>query len=199
MRWLPFLAAAALGYVVVAAPAVTSVVLSDHDLTNLLRFAALCVAVGVAFLLDDPAARSIVTVPTGRLTRHAVRAALVLPVVGAWWAVAVVTTIAGAEHDIGKTVPVWAVTLEAGTLVATALCLAAVGLLGAANGMASTVAAPALLALATVLYLLPERIALFLAPGDPQWTAAHGRWWLLLAIAFAVGIWASRSRVSRIA
>ncbi|MCE0447706.1 hypothetical protein LT493_37945 [Streptomyces tricolor] len=87
---------------------------------GLLRGAALAGALGLAFLLDDPARDGTTTVPTGRAARTALRVALVAPVAALWWAAALLL-VPGAHRP-----PAGAVTLEAGTACALALAAATV-------------------------------------------------------------------------
>ncbi|MGN9907477.1 hypothetical protein ACTMTJ_07960 [Phytohabitans sp. LJ34] len=196
MPWALFLAAAGLGLVIVAGPAVSTVSLRDEDLLGLLRVAAACGAVGIAFLLDDPAARSIATVPTPRLLRHLLRAALAAAVAGAWWAALLGATVAGAEDGAAATLRLGGVTIEAAALAATALALAAARL-RMGDGAAGLLAGPGVLVLATAAVLLPARWALYVPPGDDRWAAAHGRWALLLAAALIALLWAGRDPVHR--
>jgi hypothetical protein len=188
--WGVFLAAAGVGLAIVAVPAATTVALTDKDLVNLLRAAAICGALGLGFLLDDPAARSIATVPTSRPVRYAVRAGVILPAVAAWWALVLVITVAGAADGIGATLPLGGATAECAALGAIALMVAAVRLRGdrESGGLA---AFPALLALVVTASLLPRGMALFVPPATAQWAPAHGRWAVLLAIAVAGSMWAS--------
>jgi hypothetical protein len=195
MSWLPFLAAAGFGLLIVAVPAAMSVVLSDEDLVRLLRLAALCGALGVAFLLDDPAARLIATVPTPRVVRHAVRAAVALAAAALWWAAVVATTVAGAHKEVAAHLPLWDASLEAAAFATAALALAAARSRNGTAG-AGAMAAPAALVLAFLLSRLPERLALLVVPGDPRWEAAHDRWAVLLAVAVAGLLWAGHEPVS---
>ncbi|GLH98739.1 hypothetical protein [Phytohabitans aurantiacus] len=195
MSWLPFLAAAGFGLVIVAVPAAMTVVLSDEDLIRLLRLAGLCGAVGVAFLLDDPAARVIATVPTPRVVRHAVRAAVALVAAALWWVAVVAITVAGADKEVAAHLPVWDASLEAVAFASAALALAAARSRGSGAG-AGVVAAPAVLVLALLLSRLPERLAMLVAPGDPRSDAAHDRWAALLALAIAGLLWAGHEPVS---
>jgi hypothetical protein len=198
MRWRPFLAAAGLGLAIVVVPAVSSVTLANHNLVTLLRVAAVCGALGAAFLLDDPAARSIATAPAGRLLRLAVRAGLALPAVAAWWAAAVAITVAGAGPDLpAATLRLGGTTLEAAAMLAVALGLAVVAGRDAADGVGSTVAGVGLLLLMAGVAVLPERAALFVVPDDPRWRAVHGWWALVLAVAVAAAIWTGREPLTR--
>jgi hypothetical protein len=192
MKWGPLLIAAGLGLAVVAVPAVLSVRLTAGHLTTLLRIAAACGALGVAFLLDDPATRTTPTVPTSRLVRHAVRAAIALPVAGVWWAATLTVATIGVQPAVTAALPRTALTLEAAALVAAALVLAASGLRFAADGTAGPLAAPALLMLLAIVWFMPYRVALILGPADPHWASAHRRWAVLLIAAVIGFVWASR-------
>lgn len=194
MSWLPFLAAAGLGLLIVAVPAALSTVFSDEDLVRLLRIAAICGALGIAFLLDDPAARLIATVPTPRVVRHAVRAALALTATALWWAAVVAATVAGADDEVAAHLPLWDTTLEAAAFAGCALALAAARSRNGTTG-AGPVAAPVVLVLALLLTRLPERLAMMVVPADPRWDAAHDRWAILLAAAAGVLLLASHEPV----
>jgi fluoroquinolone transport system permease protein len=189
MQWGPFLAAAGLGLAIVAVPAAATVTLTGEDLVGLLRAAAVCGALGVGFLLDDPAARSIATVPTPRPLRYAVRAGVILPAVAVWWALVLVVTVAGAADGIGAALPLGGVTVEAAALSAAALAVATARLRGArlrgGRDSGGIVAFPALLVLVVAASQLPPALALFVSPEDPGWPAAHTRWAILLAAATA--------------
>jgi hypothetical protein len=188
MAWGPFAVATGLGLAILIVPEILSDRLTAAHLTTLLRIAAACGALGVAFLLDDPAARSISTVPTSRLVRHAIRAGIAVPVTAAGWAVALAVTTFGPKAAL----PRGTLTLEAAALVAVAFALAAAGLRVTTEASAGTLAAPALLILLAIVWFVPRRVALILAPDDPQWTAAHHRWAALLIAAVITFILASR-------
>lgn len=191
MKWGSLTVAAGLGLAVVAVPAFLPVRLTAGSLTTLLRIAAACGALGVAFLLDDPATRSTPTVPTSRLIRHAIRAGLALPVTGIWWATTLAVATLGVEAGTAATVPRAALTLEAAALIAVAFGLAASGLRFSTDGSAGALAAPTLLIMLAIMWFLPYRVALILTPNDPHWASAHHRWAALL-IAAAIGfVWAS--------
>ncbi|WP_449488250.1 hypothetical protein [Streptomyces purpurascens] len=74
----------------------------------LLRVAILAFAMGLVFLLDDPARHTTATVPTPRPVRIALRVGLVAPVVAAWWTAALLLV----PRDLRP--PVADITLEAG-------------------------------------------------------------------------------------
>jgi hypothetical protein len=192
MKWGPFVVATVLGLVILIVPEILSDRLTATHLTTLLRITAACIAVGVAFLLDDPATRSISTAPTAALIRHAVRAGIALPATGIGWAVALTVTTLGTKAAVAAALPRGALTLEAAALVAVAFGLAAGGLRFTTDGSAGTFAAPTLLVLLAVAWFIPRRAAMILAPTDPHWAASHRRWAAVLIAAVALFIWASR-------
>ncbi|GAA2234486.1 ABC transporter [Streptomyces indiaensis] len=148
----------------------------------LLRAAILVFALGLAFLLDDPARHTTATVPTRRPVRLALRVALAVPAAAAWWLVALLLV----PPDVRP--PVADLTLEAGA----AFVLAVAG--GAAVVRFSELTRPgrslaAGLLTTSVLAMLfwPGRWALFVPVEDERWGAAHDRWAVLLAVAVILG------------
>jgi hypothetical protein len=197
MTWWPLVVGALLGSAIVVVPEALIDRLTGTHLTSLVRLAALCVALGAAFLLDDPATRSIPTVPTSRLVRHLVRVTMALPAVALWWTLLLGLAKTTGHHEAAVHLPVAALTLEAATLLAVALALAAVAQRRTADGNTGVVAAPGLLLLAAVAWLLPHPVALILSPTDPRWTASHHRWAAVLATALMAFLWAGHERGRR--
>ena len=197
VAWRPVLAGAALGPAVLLVPEALTTRLTGTHLTTLARIAAICFALGAAFLLDDPASRSTVTVPTSRLARNLVRVALAGPAVALCWALMLVLVKTTGHHAAAAQLPVAGLTLEAATLLAAALAVSAMAQRRTVTGTTSIVAAPAVLLLAVVAWLLPAPVALVVKPADPHWTAAHQRWGAVLAIALVVFGWAGRERGRR--
>ncbi|MEU6914904.1 ABC transporter [Streptomyces olindensis] len=149
----------------------------------LLRAAILAFAMGLVFLLDDPARHTTSTVPTSRPLRVALRVALVAPAVAAWWTVALLLV----PPDIRP--PVAAVTLEAGAAFALAVAGAvAVVRCSDLTRPGPPVAAGLLTSSLLALLLSPPWWALFVPVDDDRWAAAHDRWAVLLAGAVAVGV-----------
>lgn len=87
---------------------------------NLLRAAALTFALGLAFLLDDPARHITTAVPTRRPVRVGLRVALVAPSAVLWWTAALFLIPEQARPPMG------AMTLEATATAVLALAAAAV-------------------------------------------------------------------------
>ncbi|MBW3652254.1 MAG: ABC transporter [Actinobacteria bacterium] len=157
-----------------------------------LRLAAVALCIGAAFVLDDPAAQSLAASPTPLLFRRLLRIALLLPLVGALWAVVL--------WRAGETLAT-ALTLELATMLVVTLAVAALAAPLVADCRGGLAAAPALLVLlAAALLVLPARWTLFAAgPGDPGWEASHIRWALLLATAAAAFLIASRDPAASLA
>ncbi|MEU6353510.1 ABC transporter [Streptomyces sp. NPDC047072] len=151
---------------------------------NLLRAAALVFALGLAFLLDDPARHTTAPVPARRWVRAGLRVGLVLPVAALWWTAVLALVPEQARPPVG------AVTLEAAAVAALALAGAAVTLRFTDEPEPGPSVAAGLLTVAVVAPLLtPARWSLLVAPGDPRWEASHTRWaWLLAAAAL---VWAA--------
>ncbi len=169
-RTVPWLA------LVGAAVVAVAVVRLGEAQTLHVRLSALALCIGGAFLLDDPAAETLESVPASLLFRRLLRLSLALPVLAAAWALVV------GSADVDRAT--WGLTLEACALLAVTLAVAA-----RAGGVA---AGPTLLALFGLAALLPSRWALLVSgPEDPRWMAAHARWALVLAAGLAAFAWAS--------
>ncbi|MGK3944772.1 ABC transporter [Streptomyces caeruleatus] len=149
---------------------------------NVLRAAALVLALGLAFLLDDPARRLTAPVPTRRWVRTGLRVALVVPVAALWWAAALALVPEEARPPLG------AVTLEAATTAALALAAAALAVRCTDEPEPGPSVAAGVLTLALLApLLLPARWDLFVPLGAPDWEAAHLRWAVVLAGALLLG------------
>jgi len=138
-------------------------------------------ALGLAFLLDDPARHTTAPVPTRRPARHALRVALVAPVTAAWWTAAVLLVPDGIRPPVGD------VTLEAGAAFTLALAASAAAVRFTQAAEPGQAVAGAVLTTAVLgLLLWPERWALFVATQDPKWAQAHDRWGMVLVGAVVV-------------
>ncbi|MFC3573238.1 ABC transporter [Streptomyces yaanensis] len=183
-RTLPWPVLGAAGGSGLALAAVTRLVPGELDTTPaliLLRAAALVFALGLAFLLDDPARHLTEAVPTRRPVRTALRMALVAPPAGLCWTAALLLVPGEIRPPAG------AVTLEAAALAALALIGAAAAVRFTDEPQPGARVAAMLLATTVLAVLLRPRWALFVAEGDPGWAAAHQRWAVLLALILLVG------------
>ncbi|MGQ4381866.1 ABC transporter [Streptomyces sp. SAS_270] len=150
---------------------------------NLLRAAALAFALGLAFLLDDPARHTTEAVPARRPLRAGLRLALVLPLAALWWTAALLLVPEGARPPVGGA------TLEAAAVAALVLAGAAAAVRLSGGAEPGTVVAAGFLAFAVAVpLLLPDRWPLLVQVGSVHWDAAHARW--AGALAAAVPAWA---------
>ncbi|AMW11355.1 ABC transporter [Streptomyces qaidamensis] len=150
---------------------------------SLLRAAILAFAVGLAFLLDDPARHSTAAVPTPRPVRVALRVALAVPAAAAWWTVALLLVPPGVRPPVGD------ITLEAGAAFVLAVTGAAAAVRFSEVTRPGLPAASGLLATAVLAMLFwPGRWALFVPVEDERWAAAHDRWGVVLAGAVVLGV-----------
>src|SRR5262249_11343637 len=129
---------------------------------------------------------------TPRLARNLVRGVLGVPALALWWALMLRLARTTGHHAAAADLPVAALTLEAATLLATALALSALAQRRTVDGNTSVVAVPGLLLVVAVAWPLPHPVELVLDPTDPHWTASHYHWTAVLATALAAFLWASR-------
>jgi hypothetical protein len=148
----------------------------------LLRVAILAFAMGLVFLLDDPARHTTATVPTPRPVRIALRVALVVPFAAAWWTVALLLV----PQELRP--PVADLTLEAGAAFVLAVAAAAVAVRCSDVARPGPRLAAGLLTSAMLVQLFwPGRWALLVPVQDERWAAAHDRWAVVLAGAVVLG------------
>ncbi|MBC2904046.1 ABC transporter [Streptomyces sp. PSKA01] len=185
LPWRALGAAAALGLLVAGASRLPAG-FSPWLALNALRAAALAFALGLAFLLDDPARHTTATVPTPRPVRQALRLALVAPFAALWWTAAVLLVPAEVRPPVG------AVTLEAATVCALALAGAAAAIRRTDEPEPGVGVGAGLLTVAVLAPLLwPDRWELFVTVGDPEWADAHERWGVVLTVALVgCAVWA---------
>ncbi|GGS62783.1 ABC transporter [Streptomyces violaceus] len=149
----------------------------------LLRAAILAFAMGLVFLLDDPARHTTAAVPTPRPVRIALRVALVVPVAAAWWTVALLLV----PQELRP--PVADITLEAGAAFVLAVAAAALAVRRSDIARPGPRLAAGLLTSAVLVLLFwPGRWALLVPVEDERWAAAHDRWAVVLAGAVLVGV-----------
>ena len=156
----------------------------DDDATAVmvLRGIAVLLAAALALAVDEPAAALLDATPTPMVERLAARltlcAVLVLP---SWGAALALTSLRGAD------VPLLAMTLELGALVALALAVPLALRRWWRVTEPALVVGPLLLGALLGAAHLPQRLALLpVTPFDPSWEAAHLRWSLLLVAALAL-------------
>ncbi|OQR59996.1 ABC transporter [Streptomyces maremycinicus] len=147
----------------------------DPELGRLvLRLTALTGALGLAFLLDDPARDTTATTPVGRPRRTVLRLAVVVPLLALWWAAALLLIPAASRPALGPA------TLEAAGMAGIALTLATIAVRFTWAAEVGRGAALRLGTAAAVAVLLPNRWGLLGTPQDPYWVATQVRWAVVL-------------------
>ncbi|MBM7090838.1 ABC transporter, partial [Streptomyces sp. S12] len=160
--WRAIGAGSAVGLLLAVSPRLTQ----DPDAwftVQVLRAATVAFAVGLAFLLDDPARHTTAAVPVRRAVRHALRLALVVPVAALWWTAALLLVPPSVRP------PAAGMTLEAATAAALALAGAACAVRCSYGARPGQAVAGGLIAAAVLAPLVwPDRWALFVVPGDER-------------------------------
>jgi hypothetical protein len=198
MRWLPLIGSGLVGAVIVFLQTRQSCALegggSCVDLgtrISMVRMAAVLLAVGAGFVLDDPTEDSTAHLPVSLLLRRAVRIGFVLPLLAAFWVLSM--WLAARTLDDPGSFPNGDVMLEAAALAAVALALAAATAPFVPERLGGVAAGPALLGLVVGALFLPSDISIWVQePALDRWNGAHEAWgWVLLG-AVAVLAFASR-------
>ncbi|MGC9541753.1 hypothetical protein [Streptomyces sp. UG1] len=184
-RTTPLLVSGALALLLVGVPATVSGGLRLTDAVLLIRACAVLLAMGTAFMLDDPAAATTEVVPVPRWVPRTLRVAIALvAVVVGWTGVLVLGTWAVAPQA-RELLPGPGLTLEAAALFATVLALAALGLRLTAGTGGGMLAAPGavLCVMLAVLMPLPARLQPFAQPLSAGWNSSRWLWTALLCAA----------------
>ncbi|MFF2409084.1 hypothetical protein [Streptomyces sp. NPDC058092] len=193
-RTRPLLAAGTAGLAVTAGPAVFSTHVEPAPAALLLRIATVLGALGLAFLLDDPAARTTEVLPVTKALRKGLRMTLGLMAFGLFWGASAGLSRLGVDAGARESFPVGALATEGAALAALTLTLALLGLRYSASGSGSPPAASALILLLATALLLPDPSTLFPAPGAANGDAATLRWGILLVLALCFSGWELRER-----
>lgn len=173
MSWHPPLWAAvlALAYVLKEAPGAYV----DYRIL-VLRVAALLICMGAAFVLDDPTEETLGHVPAPLLLRRGLRVALLVPLLAVAW-LGLLQLAGDVSPKDGGPLPVGDLTVEVATLFVIALCAACVGERLTSDRLGGIAAAPIVLGLVAVAWLLPGDYKVILgSPRDLRWDDVH-EWW----------------------
>ncbi len=214
VRWLPLVFSSAVGVVTLhymtRDPCVRATGIPCLDVSNRIaaaRVGAVLLALGVAFVLDDPTEESTAHLPIGILARRTVRVLIIVPAVSVAWAVLLFVvcdsngSARGSEHF-----PVGALTLELAALLAVVLAVAVATAKFVPERLGGVAAGPTLLGLIGAALFLPARLSPFaFAPTDPMWPRANRLWQVALALGTVALVWWSvdpwrrrvRGRLSR--
>ncbi|MFH8800288.1 ABC transporter [Streptomyces sp. NPDC017936] len=149
----------------------------DGSTLGIVRLIALSGALGLAFLLDDPARHTTATTPLGRPLRAGLRLALVAPLTALWWTAALLLIPGPIRPPLGTA------TLEAAAVAASAVALATLTVRFTDVAEAGRATAVRLGVVTAVALLVPQRWGLSAVPGEPWWEATQVRWAVLLGVA----------------
>jgi fluoroquinolone transport system permease protein len=149
------------------------------DVVLSLRLGALCLAAGMAFVLDDPTEESTCMTPVSLLIRRVVRISLTLPVVAAAWLL--LGRVAEGSRAATAEIPPWPFALELLAFIAVALAGAAVGNRHLSDRLGGTMGAGTALLVATAAALLPGKFRLWHEmPGTSGYTNTAKWWWAIV-------------------
>ncbi|WP_307050167.1 ABC transporter [Streptomyces achromogenes] len=164
----------------------------DPELGRLvLRLTALAGALGLAFLLDDPARRTTAATPVGRAFRAALRMALAAPLVALWWTAALLLVPVSSRPELTPA------TVEAAATACAALALATLAVRFTETAEVGRGAAVRLGVAAGVTLLVPDRWGLLGTPADPWWQVTQLRWAAVLALTLALCATGTREPLRR--
>lgn len=179
LRALPVRALAATAAVALLIAALPRLLSDEPDPWSALialRAAALTFALGLAFVLDDPARDLTSSVPTRRILRTTLRVALVAPFAVVWWTAAVLLIPSKIRPPVGD------VTLEAAAAAVLSLAAAAAALRFTAEPEPGQRVAAGFLVIALVSPLaLPNDWGMYVSPTEKPWgwgmTTGRWCWW----------------------
>ncbi|MFG2129045.1 ABC transporter [Streptomyces sp. NPDC048751] len=180
LPWRALAVAAALGLLLAGSTRLSHRPPSPETGLAVLRIVALLGALGLAFLLDDPARHTTTGVPVRRPVRAGLRLALVAPLAAGWWTAALFLIPATSRP------PAAHLSLEALALAACALALPATAIRFTTEAEPGRSAAFWLGIATLATGLVPDKWGLFVAQGTQQWGPAHVRWAVLLGVAAVV-------------
>ncbi|MFG3034838.1 ABC transporter [Streptomyces sp. NPDC048253] len=155
----------------------------DAELGRLvLRLTALTGALGLAFLLDDPARNTTATTPVGRPRRTVLRLAFVAPLAALWWAAVLLLTPAPTRPALGPA------TIEAAGTACAALALATIAVRFTQAAEVGRSTAVWLGTAAAVAVLVPNRWGLLGTSQDAYWAATQVRWAVVLGATVTLSV-----------
>lgn len=147
-----------------------------------LRLAALSLALGLAFVLDDPTEDTLGYTPVSVLTRRAVRVGLTLPPAILFWLALRAYAAGGLAPD--ARLPAWPFVIEFLAFAAVALAGAAVTSRLVSDKLGGPGGAGAVVLVAVTVALLPWANGLWTrTPGTRSSDASTLWWWTILGIA----------------
>ncbi|MFF3846002.1 ABC transporter [Streptomyces sp. NPDC002328] len=179
LPWRALAAAGGTGLLLAASTRLPGEAWGEEAGLMLLRLIALTGAVGLAFLLDDPARHTTATTPLGRPVRAGLRLAMAAPLAALWWTTALLLLPAETRPPLGP------VTLEAAATATAATALAAATIRFSNGAEVGKGTALWLGAAAVAAVLVPARWGLLTLPGEPWWEETQTRWAVVLGVTAA--------------
>ncbi|MEV8513607.1 hypothetical protein [Dactylosporangium sp. NPDC051484] len=177
-------------------PFAAGIALELADATTMLRFALFGMVIGLAFVLDDPAASTIATLPTPRYVLVVLRLAPATVLATAVWSVAWWGCRLALDPEVRSLLPLGGVLLEGFALLAVTFWLAGTRW-GNDVAPGGVLAAPAVVLLLIAAALLPDSTAVFPPPGTERWGDSRQAWGVLLAVGLAGIVWTSHEPTPR--
>lgn len=161
--------------------------LPDSTRVQALRVAAVLLAVGVSFILDDPCHDTTQHLPTPRWLSILLRIGIGAPLVAAGWLLESKLALRSLAPE--QAVPVGALTIEMAALAIVGLAAAAASVRIVRGGRGGVGAACAVLAIVGIALVLPGTLRLFLKDQLEQgWARSHVVWMAILGAAAFVFI-----------
>ncbi len=201
VRWKPILGGAVVGFFILYQSSGAWATGSMPAIIPL-RLAALVLCLGAVFLLDDPAAVTVASVPSPLRYRRSLRLLLAAPLIATAWAsqgaYVFVHATSRLHRDTDGLLPIVDLTLEMVAMMMAGLAIAALATRWVSEGLGGVAAGPTLVVLLGAALFLPHRWTLF--PGtveDPQWAAAHVRWAIIVVLATLLLAYSSRDPAAR--
>jgi hypothetical protein len=177
-------------------PLAAGIGLELSDAVTMLRFAAIGLVIGLAFVLDDPAAVTTATLPTPRHVLVALRVAPAAVLATVVWTVAWLGCRLALDAESRALLPYGGLLLELLALLALTFWLAGTRW-GDETVRGGVLAAPALVLLLIAAALLPDAAAVFPSPGTDRWDGSRWVWAAVLATGLAGLAWTGREPAPR--
>lgn len=177
-------------------PLAAGIGLELADATTMLRFALFGMVIGLAFVLDDPAAPTTATLPTPRYVLVVLRLVPATVLATTVWMVAWLGCRLALDPQARSLLPLGGLLLEGFALLAVTFWLAATRW-GNDVARGGVLAAPALVLLLIAAALLPDSAAVFPPPGTEPWDESRLVWGVVLTVGVAGLAWTSHESAPR--
>ncbi|MHC5905897.1 hypothetical protein ACVNF4_18640 [Streptomyces sp. S6] len=185
----PLLCGAALGLIVCAVPVVCSLRLGLGAAAALLHLSAVIGGLGLAFVLDDPAAVTTEVCPTPWWLRRAPRVTGALLGLAVAWSIDVLLLRGALHPQMRPAFPRGELAAEPVALWLSVVALALLGVRFTQGRGGGVAGASGLLIVVLVLVFLPQDAVFFVDPADTRrWDDAVDRWRLMAVLALLAAL-----------